>query len=165
MSEVVVDTNVWVKVDEEVLDLTAVGEKDCILACQRWLEEFIDSDDRWSLMTMRLISSFRSTAEMFVPAASPRICLTSSRGVYFHRLVQKTVQLDRDGNAILPAPFSLTHEKDRVFVAVAIQCEPYASIFFATDTDWAQDMASLEQRGLTIIALCPDYIRERLSER
>lgn len=62
MSEVVVDTNVWVMVDEEVTDLKTEEEKECILACQHWLEEFIDSDDRLvvdDFSTYIIISEYR----------------------------------------------------------------------------------------------------------
>lgn len=164
MSEVVVDTNVWVKVDEEVLELNADEEKDCILACQRWLEDFIDSNDKLvvdGFASYVILSEYRRNVR---PGGVAENLLNDLTGRLFHRLALKPIELDRNGYAILRAPFSLKHGKDRVFLAVAIQCEPYASIFFATDTDWAQDLANLEKQGLTIIALCPDYIRERLSE-
>lgn len=165
MSEVVVDTNVWVMVDKEVTELNTEEVRNCILACQRWLEKFIDGDDALvvdEFASYIILSEYRRNVR---PGGVAENLLNELTGRLFHRLIQKAVQLDRNGYAILPAPFSLKHEKDRVFVAVAIQCDPFANIYFATDTDWAQDRANLEEQGLTIMALCPDYIRKRLRER
>ena len=162
MSEVVVDTNVWVMVDEAVTDLKSEQERDCILACQRWLEDFTDSDDRLvvdNYDTYVIISEYRRNVR---PGGVAENLLNELTGRLLHRLVLKPIQLDQDGFAILPAPFTLSHAKDRVFLSVAIQCVPLASIYFATDTDWAEDQANLEEQGLTIIALCPDYIGERM---
>lgn len=165
MSEVVVDTNAWVMVDEEISGLQSEGERDCILACQRWVEEFIDSDDRLvvdDFNTFVILSEYRRNVR---PGGVAENLLNELTERLFHRLVLKPVQLDQNDFAILPAPYTLNHAKDRVFLAVAIQCDPFASIYFATDTDWAQDRANLEEQGLTIIALCPDYISERMRER
>ncbi len=164
MSEVVVDTNVWVMVDEEATDLKSEEERQCILACQRWLEEFIDGDDRLVVddySTYIILSEYRRNVR---PGGVAENLLNELTGRLFHRLTLKKIRRDRDGFAVLPAPFALTHGKDRVFVAVAIQCDPFASIYFATDTDWADDRANLEDQGLAIVALCPDYIQERLRE-
>ncbi len=164
MSEVVVDTNVWVMVDEAVSDLKSEEERDCILASQRLLEDFIDSDDRLVVDdydTYVIISEYRRNVR---PGGVAENLLNELTGRLFHRLVLKPIQLDQDGFAVLSAPYTLSHAKDRVFLAVAIRCVPLASIYFATDTDWAQDRANLEEQGLTIVALCPDYIRERLQD-
>ena len=165
MSEVVVDTNVWVMVDEEATHMRAEEEKECILACQRWLETFISSDDRLvvdGFSTYAIISEYRRNVR---PGGVAENLLNELTSRLFHRLILKEIQLDSNDFAILPEPFYLRHEKDRMFVAVAIQCEPFAPIYFATDTDWADEQTYLEEQGLIIHALCPDYIDERLRQR
>ena len=164
MSELVVDTNVWVMVDGDVTGMITADERECILACQSWLESFIRSHDRLavdSFATHRILSEYRRNVR---PGGIAESLLNELTGRLFHRLAEKEVQLDADGFAILPAPFHLTHAKDRIFVAVAIQCSPFATIFYATDTDWAADQAELQSLGLQIVGLCPSYIERRLRE-
>lgn len=165
MSEVVVDTNVWVMVDEIVADMETDEEKLCILACQDWLEQFSANEDSLvvdGFQTYLILSEYRRNVRAGGVAES---LLNDLSGHLFHRLVLKPIGLDEDGNAILPPPFSLTHGKDRKFVAVAIQCDPYATIHYATDIGWAHDREQLESNGLTIHELCPDYIDQRMLSR
>jgi len=163
LSEVVVDTNVWVLVDEFVADMETDAEKSCILACQDWLEQFSASDDSLvidSYQTYLILSEYRRNVR---PGGVAERLLNDLSSRLFYRLVMRPIQLDRDGNALLPPPFSVTHGKDRKFVAVAIQCDPYATIYYATDIGWARDKEQLETNGLTIHELCPDYIHQRMS--
>lgn len=158
MSEVVVDTNVWVKVDEVVADTETNEEKQCIISCQQWLEHFISSEDRLVVDTYdthAILNEYRNNVR---PGGVAESLLNELTGRLFHRLILKTIQIDTDRFAILPPPFHLTHGKDRMFVAVAVQCDPYAPIYNATDTDWAKERDQLLDLGLTINELCPDYI-------
>ena len=163
MSEVVVDTNVWVKVDEVVSDTESDEEKQCIISCQQWLEKFITGDDRLVVDhydTHSILTEYRNNVR---PGGVAENLLNELTGRLFHRLVLKTIQVGSDGYAILPSPFHLTHHKDRVFVAVAIQCNPYAIVHNATDSDWAKDREFLIEQGLTIHELCPDYIAQLMA--
>ncbi len=163
MSEVVVDTNVWVKVDEVVAETETDEEKQCIISCQQWLEQFIAGEDSLvvdSYDTHAILTEYRNNVR---PGGVAENLLNELTGRLFHRLVLKAIQLDLDDFAILPPTFDLTHGKDRKFVAVATQCEPYAPIYNATDSDWAMDKDSLTEHGLTIHELCPDYIAQLLA--
>ena len=60
-------------------------------------------------------------------------------------------------------PFELEDESDRKFLAVAVECEPYAPILNATETDWAQEKQQLVENGITIHELCPAYIEAKMS--
>ena len=164
MSEVVVDTNVWVMIDEEVRDLESNEQRLCIAACQDWLEAFIDGDDRLvvdSFATHSILTEYRNNVRS---GGVSENLLNELAGRLFHRLELKNINLDEDGFAILPAPFHLRHGKDRKFVAVAVQCDPIATIYNATDSDWKSDRAQLAEHGLTIHELCPDFIEDRLQE-
>ena len=164
MSEVAVDTNVWVKVDEIVAETETDEEKQCITSCQSWLEHFITSEDRLvvdSYETHLILTEYRNNVR---PGGVAENLLNELTGRLFHRLVLKAIHLDLDGFAILPSPFHLTHGKDRVFVAVAIQCHPFAVIFNATDSDWAKDREQLAEQGLTIHELCPGYIAKTMAQ-
>ena len=159
MPEVVVDANVWRMVDGEATAMQSEEEKNCILACQEWLESFILGDDRLvidSFATYRIMSEYRRNVR---PGGVAESLLNELSGRLFHRIVLKEIVLDADGVAVLTAPFRLTHAKDRVYIAVAVQCEPYAPILNATDTDWEKDRELLFQQGLPVLELCPDYVR------
>ena len=163
MSDIVVDTNVWVMVDKLVTVVEEDDVKTCVRACQLWLEEFISGDDRLvvdSYSTHTIISEYRSNVKRGGVAENLLNQLTNQ---LLYRLVQKDVRLDDDGFAELPGSLSLRHGKDRKFVAVAIQCDPIAPIYNATDTDWAKEESQLRDYGLTIHELCPEYIQPRIS--
>ena len=158
MSEVVVDTNVWVKVDEIVTEMKTAEERKCIESCQDWLEQFLSSDDRLvvdSFATYAIVTEYRRNVR---PGGVAENLLNELTGRLFGRLVEKNIELDRNGIAILRPPFHLSDPEDRKFVAVAVQCQPFATIFNATDADWTQDRKTLTEHGLTINELCPDYI-------
>ena len=160
MSEVVVDTNVWVKVDEEVAEMETEEEKQCIIASQSWLEQFISSDDRLvvdSFATYAVMTEYRRNVRRGGVAEN---LLNELTGRLYGRLVEKKIELDKNGIAILPPPFHLSDPEDRKYVAVAVQCQPFATIYNATDADWAEDRKILTEHGLTIYELCPDYIEQ-----
>ena len=162
MSEVVVDTNVWVKVDEAVIETETDEERQCVISCQEWLEYFITSEDRLVVDTYdthAILTEYRNNVR---PGGIAENLLNELTGRLFHRLELKAIQLDSDGFAILPSPFHLAHGKDRKFVAVAIQCDPYATIHNATDTDWSKECEQLAENRLTVHELCPDYIEQRM---
>ena len=164
MLQVVVDTNVWVKVDEVVVETETDADKQCVISCQEWLEHFITSEDRLvvdNYDTYAILTEYRNNVR---PGGVAENLLNELTGRLFHRLVLKTIQLDTHGFAILPSPFHLTHRKDRKFVAVAIQCDPYATIHNATDRDWSKDKEYLTEHGLTVHELCPDCIAQLLTE-
>ncbi len=164
MSELVVDTNVWVKVDEVVTETETEEEKQCIVACQQWLEEFINGEDRLvvdSYITHSILKEYRNNVR---PGGVAENLLNDLTGRLLHRLALKAIHFDANGFAVLPPPFHFAHGKDRKFVAVAIQCDPYAPIYNATDTDRAKERVHLEFHGLTIHELCLDYVQRRLDE-
>ena len=161
MSEVVVDTNVWVKVDENVKEVDSDEEKQCIFACQDWLDQFVNSEDHLIIddyTTWKIMSEYRNNVRRGGVAEN---ILNELLKNLFHRLVMKKIRLDQDGTAVIPRPIQLTHGKDRKFVAVALQCDPYATIFYATDRGWAADKAQLQENGLNIHELCPEYIEAK----
>lgn len=156
MSEVVVDTNVWVMVDKVVEETDTEEEKQCIHSCQQWLELFISGDDLLVIdgfATWQIMTEYRNNVRRGGVAESILNELSSS---IFHRLVLKQIDFDSDRIAIVPSPLDQIHKNDRMFVAVAIQCEPFATIYHATDRGWIANKLLLEEYGLTILGLCPE---------
>ncbi|MCY4071047.1 MAG: hypothetical protein OXG60_07090 [Chloroflexi bacterium] len=163
MSDIVVDTNVWVMVDKKVSELEENEDRNCVRSCQVWLERFIIGEDRLvvdSFNTYAIISEYRRNV---MPGGIAENLLNELVTVLFDRLLQLEIQLDENGYAELPNQLMSLHGKDRKFVAVAIQCVPYAPIVNATDTDWAQEKQQLADTGVTVQELCPEYIEAKLS--
>lgn len=163
MSDIVVDTNVWVMVDKDVSELEESEDRNCVRSCQVWLERFIIGEDRLvvdSFNTYAIISEYRRNVKR---GGIPENLLNQLVTVLFDRLIQIDIRFDDDGFAELPEQLMSLHGKDRKFVAVAIECDPYAPILNATDTDWAQEKQLLADNEVTIIELCPEYIKAKLS--
>lgn len=161
MSEVVVDTNVWVKVDEVVAETETDAEKQCVISCQEWLEHFIHSDDRLvvdNYDTHEILSEYRNNVRRGGVAES---ILNRLSSIMFHRLVLKDIDFDQDKIAIVPSTLDQIHKNDRKFVAVAIECEPFATICHATDRGWVVHQQLLEEYGLTILGLCPELAGQK----
>ena len=158
MSELVVDTNVWVMVDKVVEDTETEEEKQCINSCQQWLELFVSGDDLLVLddfATWQIMTEYRNNVRSGGVAESILNRLSST---IFHRLVLKPIDFDSDRIAIVPSPLDRIHKKDRKFVAVAMQCEPFATIYHATDRGWVTNRPLLEENGLTVLGLCPQLV-------
>ena len=162
MSDIVVDTNVWVMVDKLIGEVDTEQEKDCIGACADWLRQFIQGEDRLVVdSTYKVLSEYRRNVKKGGIAENLLNQLTNR---LFHRLVQKPIKFDVNGHAILPADIAFADPEDRKFIALAIQFHPYAPIYNATDTDWSEAVNRLAERGLTIYELCPDYIQLKRSD-
>ncbi len=161
MADIVVDTNVWVMVDKPISEVNTEAEKDCIIACADWLQGFIESDDRLvvdSLVTYKVISEYRRNVKKGGIAES---LLNQLTGRLFYRLVERQIEFDEDGYAILPEGIDFEDPADHKFIALAMTSNPYAPIYNATDTDWAKEAEGLKQQGFTIYELCPAYIQSR----
>ena len=161
MSEVVIDTNIWVIADELPARVKSQQEKDCILTCNDWLEQFVLGDDRLVIDdfdTFQILTEYRNNIRIGGLAESILNSLSSS---LFSRLVRKRIVLGSDSIALVPSQFQQIHKNDRKFVAVAIQCEPFATIFHATDRGWVTHKDLLKENGLPIQGLCPDLLETR----
>ena len=163
MSDIVVDTNVWVLADRitSLSEETPKDEADCITSCYNWLRDFVTSDDRLVVdLTYRIMKEYRDN----IPAGGlAEQELNKLESQLISRLVFKQIDFDKNGYAVLHEPFELEDESDRKFLAVAVECEPYAPILNATETDWAQEKQQLVENGITIHELCPAYIEAKMS--
>lgn len=164
MSEVVVDTNVWVYADRitSISTETPAIEADCIEACYRWMQEFIQSEDRLVVdRSYRIFLEYRNNVSRGGLAEQE---LNRLESLPFERLVYVDIELDADGNAIVPLEVLIEDESDRKFIAVAIALEPYAPIYNATETDWSEEEQRISRYGLVVHELCPEYIAGLISE-
>jgi len=162
VSDIVIDTNVWVLADRitSISAETPALEADCIEACYRWIQQFIESDHK--LVVDRSYRIFREYRNNISEGGLAEQELNRLESMPLERLVFVDVEFDRDGHAIVPADVMIEDESDRKFIAVAIASEPYAPIYNATETDWTEEQERLSQFGLNVHELCPDYIEQRM---
>ena len=163
MSEVVVDTNVWVLADRitSISAETSSIEADCIEACYRWMQQFVTSGDR--LVVDRSYRIFREYRDNISKGGLAEQELNRLESIPLERLVYVDIEFDRDGHAIVPADVMIEDESDRKFIAVAITSMPYAPIYNASETDWTEEQERLSQFGLFVHELCPDYIAQLMA--
>lgn len=165
MSEVVIDTNVWVLADRITSDTEGVpgDEASCIETCYQWLATFGDSDDQLVVdYSYRILREYRDNIRLGGVSES---LLNELESRVLERLIFVDVEFDSNNHANLPFPISFDDPSDRKFIAAAISREPYAPIFNASETDWSKEKDRLSQNGITVNELCPQYISERLRER
>ena len=158
MTELVLDTNVLVMVDIQAHEMDSEEQRACATACYDWLDKFRQSKARLvvdNYSTYAILNEYRNRVR---PGGVAESLLNLLTGELFERLELKDIQLDANGIALVPERFQFMHSKDRKFIAVAIQCDPYAPIYNATDTDWTKERAQLEANGIFVEELCPDYI-------
>jgi hypothetical protein len=160
----VIDTNVWAMIDRPIADVETAAELACIEQCRQWLRNFINSEDRLVVdLAFKILTEYRG---QIAPGGLPNQWLnqleTKPRDL---RLVELLITFDRDGYAIVPDILKPLDRSDRKFAAVALAHDPRPTIVNAADTDWSITRAALEQAGLTVLELCPDYIREILDNR
>ncbi len=161
MTEYVVDTNVWVKVDFDVSKATTIEELDCASACRTWLREFIESTNKLVVdLDYRIIKEYRANilkgglAHQWLNRLE-----TQPRDL---RLIELQIAYDSDGYAVVAPEVAVTDKEDRKLIAVALAHTPTPPIVNSTDTDWAKDKAMLDAAGLRIHELCESYIRLKL---
>ena len=158
MTELVLDTNVLVMVDIQAHEMDSEEQRACATVCYDWLEQFRNGNERLiidSYSTYAILTEYRNRVR---PGGVAESLLNLLTGELFYRLELKNIQLDANGIALVPERFQFVHSKDRKFIAVAIQCKPYAPIYNATDTDWTKEREQLEAAGIFVEELCPDYI-------
>lgn len=162
MTDVVVDTNVWAMVDKTIADVDSIEELDCIEACQEWLKFFTTSDDRLIIDWMyKILSEYRQQIKQGGLAEQ---LLNQLESKPRDRLVESEIEFDEHGYAVLPDDITFEDGNDRKFIAVAIQSDPFAPIYNATDTDWEKEKPALIAYGLEIHELCPDYIQSKMKD-
>ena len=159
MSDIVVDTNVWAMADRLIVEGLPKEEENCIRACRDWLERFVRSEDRLIVdWTYRIILEYRRNISDGGFAEQELNKLETQSG---KRFVGQQIEFDDHGHAILPPQIAFHDPTDRKFIALAMQFNPYAPIYNATDTDWTKE--KLAERGFAIYELCPDYIHSKLA--
>ena len=162
MSEVVVDTNVWVLADRITSDKAGlpIHEADCIEACYRWLTDFVDSVDKLVVdYSYRIMREYRDNIQK---GGLSEQLLNDLESVVLERIVYADIEFDSNHHARLPFPITFHDPNDRKFIAVAISRDPVAPIYNATETDWTKEKNRLRQNGILVNELCQDYIESRL---
>lgn len=163
MSDIVIDANVWAMADRVIRRGLPLEEENCIRACRDWLERFVSSADRLVVdWEYEIISEYRRNIRRngFAEQLLNRI-----ESVSHMRFLGVSLEVDKDNHAVLPVGLTIGDPADRKYVAAAIQCNPNAPIYNATDTDWSMEHDKLTDYGLTIHELCPDYIAQLMAEQ
>jgi hypothetical protein len=161
VTDYVVDTNVWMMIDESVADASQ-AKLDCIEACKNWLRDFVNNEDRLVLdASHEILNEYRRNIK-----ASRRLAhlwLNQLERAPRNKLLEEAqIEFDNDGYAIMPSSLMAVHNKDRKLVAVALAHNPHPVITDAADTDWKKVEKELGDAGITVLELCPDYIQELL---
>lgn len=160
---VVIDANVWGVVNRlrDIGNIESAIEIDCIQRCRDWLREFVNSENKLALdLSHTILTEYRDNVTD--QGGLARQLLNNLQSNHLNRLEYVSIKFDENGDAILPDNITFHDRSDRKFIAVAIQFDPYAPIYNATDTDWAKEKTKLESMGLMIQELCLDYIILRL---
>lgn len=158
MSDIVIDANVWAMADRTITEGLSIEEEDCIKACREWLEQFADGDDRLVVdWEYAIISEYRRNISENGFAVQVLNRLESASRLRFTGVI---VDVDRDRHAILPEGITIEDPADRKYVAAAMQCDPLAPIYNATDTDWSNEREQLAEFGIPVLELCDDYIEK-----
>ena len=156
MSEVVVDTNVWVM--PEARD-TEPSRVECAEVCRQWLSELRTSnrslvvDEQWAIMR-----EYRDN----IPKSGFADRLLRELQKQAGRIIWVAIQFESDGQtAILPSALGLQNfdPSDRKFVAVALARDPHSPIYNAADPDWRQHTRLILAAGLTVVELCPNALK------
>ncbi len=162
MAVEVVDTNVWVNMDKIPPDSEA--ERQCILACIEWGAAFnrgTDEDQIAVDITWKILNEYRRNIKRGGLAERYLNTLLSQP---MSRLKWAEIEFDEHGHAILPDKELVTDPSDRKFVAVSLAFQPPAPIINATDTDWAKSGDKLNEAGIQLEELCPQYVQEKLKD-
>ena len=131
------------------------------LQCYQWMRSFLDSDDKLVVdRAYRIFSEYRRNIASGGVAEQE---LNRLESIPLERLEYVDIEFDRNGHAVLPIAVRIDDEDDRKFVAVAISRDPYAPIYNATETDWANEEERLTRFGLVIRELCPAYVSQMLN--
>lgn len=158
MTDYVIDTNVWVMVDN-IEEVNSLEEIKCVEICERWLRDFMNSDNR--LVVDHLYAIFGEyRGQITLSRRLANKWLNALERAPRDRIVDIAIEFDDDGNAVLP--FDLHDKSDRKFAAVALAHKPTPPIVDATDTDWEKDKEKLEKAGLIIQEMCPAYIEANM---
>jgi hypothetical protein len=55
VADYVIDTDVWVMVDEAIAEIESTAKIDCIQVCRKWLRDFMSGQDRLVVDDLYLI--------------------------------------------------------------------------------------------------------------
>lgn len=75
------------------------------------------------------------------------------------------IELDNDGIATVPNEFSSFDPSDRKFLAVLLADNHHSTMVNATDTDWLEIEAALENQGHTVEHLVEPWLRAKFAEK
>lgn len=159
MAVEVVDTNVWVNIDKLPPDSEA--ERKCVLACIQWGKAFNHgtNDDQLAVdITWEIMKEYRRNIK---PGRLAERYLNTILSQATTRLKLVEIRFDQNGDAILPDGVTMDRS-DRKFAAVSLAFQPPAPIVNATDTDWSESKAKLNEKGIHIHELCSEYILDKL---
>lgn len=157
----IVDTNVWANMDN--LPPKNALEAQCLLACLDWGKAFSEGDERHKLAVdigWKILNEYRGQIKQ---GGLAERYLNEILSQPITRLILRQIEYDENGHAILEDETLMTDPSDRKFVAVALTFNPPVPIVNSTDTDWAKDKAQLDEAGIPVLELCPDYIASKMS--
>jgi hypothetical protein len=156
MAVFIADTNLWI---------AASGRSDMSPECARATLQFVvalqGNDDRLAVdYQWKLLGEYyREISEQDV--AHEILDLLFSQ----NRLDWCQIELDSDGNAVVPVECAVHDFSDRKFVAVALAHEARPPIHNVSDEDWLEDEEMLARCGVQVIHHCEAELRGRYADK
>jgi hypothetical protein len=161
MSNVVIDTNVWIMAHVPVSQQPAHRLR-CANTCRKWLTNLRDGERTVAVDHKNLIlGKYWSYLEQTRPPGAPSLAgeiLREFQSTGRINVVQ--IPLTEEGEPYLAPELNLQDfdRADWKFVAVALACDDNPPIVNATDTDWQQHIEALNAAGIIVEELCPDLV-------
>ncbi|MCY4465736.1 MAG: hypothetical protein OXE46_09395 [Chloroflexi bacterium] len=137
MANIVVDTNVWITASKDPEEVSTMEEIACIRACVVWARYTVAGKDRILVDNKGYV--VREYNRYMKPGNLPDSIRAELYSKLFDRIEPMAIEFDDSGFATLPDNVTFHDPDDRVYVALAISCDPFAPIYNATDSDWAKE--------------------------
>ena len=162
MTAFVVDTNVAIAANGRGID----ADMQCQLTCVQRLRslvarEIIAIDDRWLILSEYVKHMKRSRMPGVGDVFFKHVLDSQQLGDRVHWVAVTPSDDDRRGFEELPE--NTFDRKDRKFLAVAVVAG--AVVLNATDSDWGEQEALMDELGVEVNQLCPHLRKSRRKRR
>ena len=158
MTVLIIDTNLWVTASRP---LDSHLSHECARNVLRFVIDLQNNDDHLAVdYSWQILDEYyREISEQDL--AYEILALLAKQ----NRFDWTRIEIDSEGNAIVPLECAIHDRSDRKFVAVSLAHEARPPIHNASDEDWLEDETILANCGIQVIHHCEAELRRRLKEK